>query len=82
MGRYRFVLNCAATKGRGAFRIDYSPTARTFTVFSGNTPGGPWHPTTQTLSLDNMPNPPFVMSGFRVGLFGRQWSTAAVRRGG
>jgi len=74
-----FYFFLPANRGRGAFRFDYNPSARTFTLFSGNTPGGPWHGTTQTLSLDALPNPPFVISNMRVGLWGRQWNPAAVR---
>lgn len=31
------------------------------------------------MSLDALPNPPFVISNMRVGLWGRQWNPAAVR---
>jgi len=67
-----------ATRGRGAFRIDYDPIVRAFTVYSGNSPDGPWHSTTQTIALDAMPNPPYVISNFVVGLVGRQFNPASV----
>lgn len=62
-------------KGTGAYRIDFNAAARTFTIFSGSIPGGPWHSTTQTVSLDTLPLPPYVMSSFRVGLWARQWTS-------
>ena len=65
-------------KGTGAFRIDFNAAARTFTVYSGTAPGGPWFGTTQTLSLDTLTLPPLTISSLRVGLWGRQW-TSQVR---
>ena len=71
---WKQVLVIAGPKGTGAFRLDFNAVARTITIFSGTAPGGPWYGTTQTLSLDTLPLPPYVISSLRVGLWGRQWT--------